>query len=50
MVLIDPSYQDKRDYRRAFNAVKEGVKRFATGTYAVWYPLVQRVEAGEPKS
>jgi 23S rRNA (adenine2030-N6)-methyltransferase len=47
LVLIDPSYEDKRDYRRAFNAVKEGVKRFATGTYAVWYPLVQRVEAGE---
>lgn len=47
LVLIDPSYEDKRDYRRAFTAVKEGVKRFATGTYAVWYPLVQRVEAGE---
>lgn len=47
VVLIDPSYEDKRDYRRAFNAVKEGVKRFATGTYAVWYPLVQRVESGE---
>jgi 23S rRNA (adenine2030-N6)-methyltransferase len=47
LVLIDPSYEDKRDYRRAFNAVKEGVKRFATGTYAVWYPLVQRVESGE---
>jgi len=47
LALIDPSYEDKRDYRRAFNAVKEGVKRFATGVYAVWYPLVQRVEAGE---
>ena len=47
LVLIDPSYEDKRDYRRALNAVKEGIKRFATGTYAVWYPLVQRLEAGE---
>jgi 23S rRNA (adenine2030-N6)-methyltransferase len=45
LVLIDPSYEDKRDYRRALTAVKEGVKRFATGIYAVWYPLVQRVEA-----
>jgi 23S rRNA (adenine2030-N6)-methyltransferase len=26
-------------------AVKEGIKRFATGTYMVWYPLVQRLEA-----
>lgn len=45
MVLIDPSYEDKQDYKRTLNAVKEGIKRFATGTYAVWYPLVQRREA-----
>ncbi|WP_144635613.1 23S rRNA (adenine(2030)-N(6))-methyltransferase RlmJ [Bordetella genomosp. 13] len=47
MVLIDPSYEDKRDYRRTLLTVKECIKRFATGTYMVWYPLVQRVEAGE---
>ncbi|MBO9357155.1 23S rRNA (adenine(2030)-N(6))-methyltransferase RlmJ [Bordetella petrii] len=47
LVLIDPSYEDKQDYKRALNAVKEGLKRFATGTYAVWYPLVQRREATE---
>ncbi len=45
LVLIDPSYEDKQDYRRTLTAVKEGIKRFATGTYAVWYPLVQRREA-----
>lgn len=47
MVLIDPSYEDKQDYKRTLNAVKEGLKRFATGTYAVWYPLVQRREAAD---
>jgi len=47
MVLIDPSYEDKHDYRRALNTVKECLKRFATGTCLVWYPLVQRREAGE---
>jgi 23S rRNA (adenine2030-N6)-methyltransferase len=47
LTLIDPSYEDKRDYRRAFNAIKEGVKRFATGVYLLWHPLTQRVEAGE---
>jgi 23S rRNA (adenine2030-N6)-methyltransferase len=47
VVLIDPSYEDKQDYKRTLNAVREGVKRFATGTYAVWYPLVQRREAGD---
>ena len=47
LVLLDPSYEDKHDYKRALTAVKEGIKRFATGTYAVWYPLVQRREATE---
>src|SRR3546814_14894955 len=47
LVLIDPSYEDKQDYKRTLNAVKEGIKRFATGTYAVWYPLVQRRESTE---
>ncbi|OZI34422.1 23S rRNA (adenine(2030)-N(6))-methyltransferase RlmJ [Bordetella genomosp. 10] len=47
LVLIDPSYEDKQDYRRALTTVKEGVKRFATGTYAVWYPQVQRRESND---
>ncbi len=47
LVLIDPSYENKQDYKRALNALKEGFKRFATGTYAVWYPLVQRGESTE---
>lgn len=44
MVLIDPSYEDKHDYRRTVTAVQDGLKRFATGSFAVWYPLVQRRE------
>lgn len=47
MVLIDPSYEDKQDYKRTMTALKEGIKRFATGTFAIWYPLVQRREATE---
>jgi 23S rRNA (adenine2030-N6)-methyltransferase len=47
MVVIDPSYEDKQDYRRAVQAVKDGLLRFATGTYVVWYPLVQRRESSE---
>ena len=42
LVLIDPSYEDKRDYLRVPAALKEGVARFATGTFAIWYPLLQR--------
>jgi 23S rRNA (adenine2030-N6)-methyltransferase len=47
VVVIDPSYEDKQDYRRAVQAVKDGIQRFATGTYVVWYPLVQRRESSE---
>lgn len=42
LVLIDPSYEIKDDYRRIPTALKEGLKRFATGTYAVWLPLLPR--------
>lgn len=44
LILIDPSYEDKADYRHTLMAVKDGLKRFATGCYAVWYPLVNRKE------
>src|SRR5690606_20739734 len=45
LVLIDPSYEDKNDYRRVMHVVQEGLERFATGCYAVWYPVIQRREA-----
>lgn len=44
LVLIDPSYENKQDYRHTLTAVQEGLKRFSTGTFAVWYPLVARRE------
>lgn len=47
VVLIDPSYEDKRDYRRVVLALREAVTRFATGTFIVWYPQVVRLEARE---
>jgi 23S rRNA (adenine2030-N6)-methyltransferase len=47
LVLIDPSYEIKDDYRRVIAALKEGQARFPTGTYAVWYPLLQRHESRE---
>jgi 23S rRNA (adenine2030-N6)-methyltransferase len=45
LVLIDPSYEDKRDYAQAVTALKEGLQRFATGTFMLWYPLLQRNES-----
>ena len=41
-VLIDPSYEIKADYQRVIEVVKQAYKRFATGTYVLWYPVVDR--------
>ncbi len=47
IVLIDPSYEDKKDYRRVIDTVREALQRFPTGCYAIWYPQIQRREAQE---
>lgn len=44
-MLCDPSYEIKSDYGRVLDLVAESLKRFATGTYAVWYPIIPRPEA-----
>jgi 23S rRNA (adenine2030-N6)-methyltransferase len=45
LVLIDPSYEDKQDYRYLETAMEEALQRFATGCYAIWYPGLSRREA-----
>ncbi|MDB5742459.1 MAG: hypothetical protein JWR68_774 [Polaromonas sp.] len=45
MVLCDPSYEIKSDYARVAACMADAVKRFATGTYVVWYPIIPRPEA-----
>ncbi|EMH1503021.1 TPA: 23S rRNA (adenine(2030)-N(6))-methyltransferase RlmJ [Proteus mirabilis] len=40
--LIDPPYELKQDYSAVVKGIVEGYKRFATGTYAIWYPVVHR--------
>ena len=47
LVLIDPSYEIKSDYGKVVAALKDSLHRFATGTYAVWYPVIPRPEAHE---
>ncbi|WP_018152327.1 23S rRNA (adenine(2030)-N(6))-methyltransferase RlmJ [Leeia oryzae] len=42
VVLIDPPYEDKQDYQTVVKAMQEAIRRFATGTYAIWYPQLQR--------
>jgi len=45
LVLIDPSYEDKQDYRYLESTLEEALSRFATGCYAIWYPILSRREA-----
>lgn len=45
VVLCDPPYEDKQDYRKVTDMVREALTRFPGGTYAVWYPILQRIEA-----
>ncbi len=45
LVLIDPPYEDKQDYPRVVRSLGEGLKRFSSGVYAVWYPQLQRADA-----
>jgi 23S rRNA (adenine2030-N6)-methyltransferase len=45
LILVDPSYEVKTEYASVVEAVAAGLRRFATGVYLVWYPLLAREEA-----
>ena len=47
LVLLDPSYEVKSDYQLLIKQVQQAHKRFATGTYAIWYPVVLRQRVDE---
>ncbi|WP_313654965.1 23S rRNA (adenine(2030)-N(6))-methyltransferase RlmJ [Pantoea sp.] len=42
LVLIDPPYEMKSDYQAVVKGIQEGYKRFSTGIFALWYPVVLR--------
>ncbi|MCW5748933.1 MAG: 23S rRNA (adenine(2030)-N(6))-methyltransferase RlmJ, partial [Alphaproteobacteria bacterium] len=39
LVLIDPPFERADEFPRAARAVAQALRRFATGVYALWYPL-----------
>jgi 23S rRNA (adenine2030-N6)-methyltransferase len=39
LVLIDPPYEVVDETSRVARQLREGVKRFATGTFIIWYPI-----------
>ena len=46
LVMIDPPYEVKADYLSVISALQLATKKFATGTYALWYPLLEREAVG----
>lgn len=42
LVLIDPPYELAKEYRDVVKAIAQAHKRWATGVYAIWYPVVNR--------
>jgi 23S rRNA (adenine2030-N6)-methyltransferase len=42
LVLLDPSYEIKTDYRQVVETLVRAYRRFETGTFALWYPVIER--------
>jgi 23S rRNA (adenine2030-N6)-methyltransferase len=42
LVLIDPPFEAQDEFAQIGAALQEGVRRFPSGVFAVWYPLTER--------
>jgi 23S rRNA (adenine2030-N6)-methyltransferase len=40
LIFIDPSYEEKSEYENIAECVAQSIKRFSTGTYVIWYPIL----------
>lgn len=47
LVLIDPPYEDRKDYARVSVALGDILVRFPAAVCAIWYPHVQRPEVAQ---
>ena len=47
VAIIDPPYELKEDYQRVVDYVSEMHKRFNSGVYMIWYPVVERTRIDE---
>jgi 23S rRNA (adenine2030-N6)-methyltransferase len=45
LIFLDPPYEETREeFTRLTAAVADGLRRFATGVFAVWYPIKEQRE------
>ena len=42
MVLIDPPFEEAGEFQRIVDHLRKAVRRWAGGTFAVWYPIKRR--------
>ncbi len=47
MVLIDPPFEQRDEFAQVVQALHEGTKRWANGSYVVWYPIKDPVAVSE---
>jgi 23S rRNA (adenine2030-N6)-methyltransferase len=45
LVLMDPPFESPEEFSDLARAVREGVRKFATGIYLIWYPIKSEAEA-----
>lgn len=50
LILIDPPYEQEKEYQSVIETLKEGISRFNSGTYIVWYPLINRQNSVKNKA
>ena len=47
LVLIDPPFEAQNEFAQIADALAEGLGRFPSGVFAVWYPLTERARVDE---
>ena len=45
LVLIDPPFESPEEFAAEVQALRDGLKRFATGIYLLWFPIKSEAQA-----
>lgn len=45
LVLIDPPFEAQSEFADIARALGEALRRFPSGTYAIWYPITERAKS-----
>lgn len=46
LVLIDPPFEQRDEFQQLLQALQAGVRRWASGTFVVWYPIKDPLQSG----